>query len=232
MNGFAKYMFAAAALASVALADSTVMESVHAARDVAPDTNPRSPFWQGARPVFAETDAMGKLVPGHRSEFRSRWTKDNLYFLFICPYDQLHLRPNPQTKTETNELWNWDVAEVFLGSDMKQIRRYKEFEVSPQAEWVDLDINLDLPIHEVGWTWNSGFQVAARIDRAAKVWYGVMRIPYKSVDDKAAAAGNTLRANLYRAQGPEAARKGIAWQPLMRPNYHTPEKFGTLKLVD
>ena len=43
---------------------------------------------------------------------------------------------------ETNELWNWDVAEVFIGSDFKNIRRYKEFEVSPQAEWVDLDINL------------------------------------------------------------------------------------------
>ena len=48
---------------------------------------------------------------------------------------------------ETNELWNWDVAEVFIGSDFKNIRRYKEFEVSPQAEWVDLDVNLDAPRH-------------------------------------------------------------------------------------
>jgi hypothetical protein len=232
MNGFARLVLVASALVSVAAADSTVMESVRASRDVAPDTNPKSDFWQGARPVFAETDAMGKPVAGHRSEFRSRWTRDNLYFLFICPYEELNLKPNPKTKAETNELWNWDVAEVFLGSDMKQIRRYKEFEVSPQAEWVDLDINLDLPVHEVGWTWNSGFQVAARIDPTAKVWYGVMRIPYKSVDDKPAAVGNVLRANLYRAQGPAATRKGIAWQPTMRHNYHTPEKFGTLKLVD
>ena len=48
---------------------------------------------------------------------------------------------------ETNELWNWDVAEVFIGSDFKNIRRYREFEVSPQAEWVDLDLNLDAPRH-------------------------------------------------------------------------------------
>ena len=56
------------------------------------------------------------------------------------------------------------MAEVFIGSDFKNIRRYKEFEISPQGEWVDLDINLDAPRHEDGWVWNSGFQASARID--------------------------------------------------------------------
>lgn len=74
----------------------------------------------------------------------------------------------------TNELWNWNVAEVFIGSDFKNIRRYKEFEISPQGEWVDLEINLDTPHHEDGWVWNSGFTVSARIDPAAKVRYGFM----------------------------------------------------------
>jgi hypothetical protein len=37
----------------------------------------------------------------------------------------------------------------FIGDDFKNIRRYKEFEVSPQGEWVDLDVNLDNPPHEV-----------------------------------------------------------------------------------
>ena len=35
--------------------------------------------------------------------------------------------------------------------------------MSPQGEWVDLDIDLAKPHHEDGWTWNSGFVVAARI---------------------------------------------------------------------
>ena len=47
--------------------------------------------------------------------------------------------------------------------------------MSPQGEWVDLDIDLAKPHHEDGWTWNSGFVVAARIDSAAKIWYGAMR---------------------------------------------------------
>ena len=85
------------------------------------------------------------------------------------------------------------MAEVFIGADFKNIRRYKEFEVSPQGEWIDLDINLDSPRHEDGWVWNSGFQSSARIDRAAKVWYGFMRIPYAAIDARPASAGNTLR---------------------------------------
>jgi len=40
----------------------------------------------------------------------------NLYFLFTCPYEELHLKPSPNIQKETNELWNWDVAEVFVGS--------------------------------------------------------------------------------------------------------------------
>ena len=33
------------------------------------------------------------------------------------------------------------------------VKLYKEFEVSPQGEWVNLDIDLHKPHHEVGWTW-------------------------------------------------------------------------------
>jgi hypothetical protein len=58
-----------------------------------------------------------------------------------------------------------------------EFRRYREFEVSPQGEWIDLDIDLDKPHHEDGWTWNSGLAVAVQIDRAAKIWYACMRIP-------------------------------------------------------
>ena len=124
------------------------------------------------------------------------------------------------------------MAEVFVGSDFNDIRKYKESEVSPQGEWVYLDIDLSKPHHEDGWTWNSGFQSAARIDAAAHVWYCFMRIPRAAIDSRAAAAGNELRVNLYRAQGPPHAHKAIAWRPTGKPTYHVPESFGTLKLVD
>jgi hypothetical protein len=160
------------------------------------------------------------------------WTRDNLYFLFVCPYCELHLKPDPETTAETNELWRWDVAEVFIGADFEIIRRYKEFEVSPQGEWIDIDIDLDKPHPEDGWLWNSGCQVAARIDPSQKTWYGFMRIPYSSVDSRPAAAGNLLRVNFFRSQGPEPYREEIAWQPTHSATFHIPESFGTLELVE
>jgi Carbohydrate family 9 binding domain-like len=195
------------------------------------DTNPTSRIWLGSVPVYLNADPHGKPDPKYRTEIRSRWTSKNLYLLFICPYEQLYLRPHPDTSTETNELWNWDVAEAFIGSDFEHIRRYKEFEISPQGEWVDLEIDLDHPHAEGGWRWNSGFEVSARVDQTAQVWYGAMRIPYFAIDSRPATAGNVLRINLFRSQGPPSARHQLAWQATMSNSFHVPERFGTLQLV-
>lgn len=213
-------------------ADSGAFKSVYAAKDVSLDTNLHSAFWREALPVYAEVDTSGKVVPGYRTEVRSRWTKGNLYLLYVCPYEELNLKPSPSTTTETNQLWNWDVAEIFIGSDFKNIRKYKEFEVSPQGEWIDLDIDLDLPDHTVGWTWNSGFKVAARIDKSAKIWYAAMQIPFSAIDRRAPAAGNIFRTNLFRSQGPPERQKKVMWKATMTDSFHTPESFGQLELVD
>jgi hypothetical protein len=233
MNGFARVCLLVILGTSAALAaDQNLIESTKAPEDIVLTTDPTAAFWQAARPVYAERDSFGKLVPGHRTEIRSRWTKNNLYFLFICPYEKLNLKPSPKTETETYELWNWDVAEVFIGADFQNIRRYQEFEVSPQGEWVDLDIDLAKPHHEEGWTWNSGFHVAARIDHEAKTWYAAMRIPLSAIDRRPPAPGLTFRINLFHSQGPAPDHKSIAWQAPMTRTFHTPERFGVLKLVD
>ena len=171
------------AASAVAAGVGDVATSTEASDDVAISTDPVTPFWSQTQPIFAEKDKKGRPLPGYRTEVRSRWTEKNLYFLFSCPYERLFLKPNPTTATETNELWNWDVAEVFIGSDFKNIRRYKEFEISPQGEWIDLDIDLTKPHHEEGWTWDSGFQVAARIDEKSKIWYGAMKIPWTALKE-------------------------------------------------
>jgi hypothetical protein len=211
--------------------DSQVIESSRAPHDATLATDPDSAFWLNSPHAFAEHDSYGKPVPGYRTEIRSRWTKDNLYLLFICPYEALYLKPSPDTVSETNQLWNWDVAEAFIGSDFQNIKHYREFELSPQGEWIDLDINLEKPHHEDGWTWNSGFQVSARIDQAAHIWYGAMRIPLAAIDSRRPTPGKTLRVNFFRSQGPPPNRKEVTWQPPMTDTFHTPERFGLLKLV-
>ncbi len=215
--------------------DRSTFRSAFADQDVVLDTDSRSAFWQSAPSVYAEVDSWGHVAAAYRTQVRSRWTKNNLYLLFACPYEELYLKPSPNSAAETYGLWNWDVAELFIGSDFHNIRRYKEFEVSPQREWVDLDVNLDLPDHTVGWTWNSGFQVAARMDPKAKIWYGAMRIPFAALNThlptRPPAAGDTFRANLFRSQGPPDHRQSIAWKTPMSDTFHVPEKFGILELV-
>jgi hypothetical protein len=80
------------------------------------------------------------------------------------------------------------VAEVFISANFRDIKLYKEFEVSPQGEWIDLDIDLRKPHHEVGWTWNSGFEKTAH--RYAHRWYTALRIPFSAIDHRSAKAGN------------------------------------------
>ena len=228
---FASCLFLLSGIIHASTADDSAFKSTYAAQDVALDTNPQSAFWQGASSVNAELDIRGNPVPTYRTRISSRWTKNNLYLLFECPYEELYLKPSPDAVKETNELWNWDVAEIFIGNDFKNICHYKEFEVSPQREWIDLDVNLDLPDHTVGWTWNSGFQVDARIDPQAKIWYAAMRIPFASIDQRRPAAGRKFRANLFRSQGPPDNRKEIVWKAPMSNTFHVPEKFGQLVLV-
>jgi hypothetical protein len=218
-------------LSSVFPSDNKIATTTEAKEDVALDTNPASTFWSETVPIYADRDKYDQVLPGYRTEIRSRWTAKNLYFLFSCPYEELFLRPSPSTITETYKLWNWDVAEVFIGSDFKNIQHYREFELSPQGEWLDLDIDLSKPHHEEGWKWNSGFQVAARIDEQTKTWYGAIKIPWAALDETPPSPGKTLRVNFFRSQGPRSNCKEIAWQPTLSETFHVPERFGLLRLV-
>lgn len=223
----------AAILSSISMAHPNpshpgTIQSVRAPHDVALNLSPESPFWRDASPIFFDGDNYGRPVKGLRTEVRSRWTDSSLYLFFVCPYQDLNLKPSPQTKADTNHLWNWDVAEAFIGSDFQHIRRYKEFELSPQGEWLDLDIDLDQPNPD-GWKWNSGFETAARIDPATKIWYGAMRIPFAAIDPKSPQAGSKLRINFFRSQG--ESHQLLAWQNPMGESFHVPEHFGILELV-
>lgn len=218
-------------VAKVLAADSSVVEAVRASADVRLQTDPASAFWRAARPAYLERDKDGTLTSHFRSEVRIRWTKDNLYFLFICPYDELYLKPSPTTTEETNKLWNWDVAEVFISSNFSDINRYQEFEVSPQGEWLDLDIDLNKPHHEDGWTWNSGFAAIARADATRHRWYAAMRIPLSAIDKRSPADGMEFRMNLFVSEGPPSNHHAVTWRPPMSDTFHVPARFGLLRLV-
>jgi hypothetical protein len=223
-------LLAAGCVAAPASGQPAVLESVASDHDLPLTTDPRDAAWATAPNVLASRDRMGNAVSGPPTEIRSRWTKDHLYLLFICPYTELNLKPDPARSEETPRLWTWDVAEAFIGSDFERIWRYKEFQVSPQGEWVDLDIDRRDPQAQGGDAWNSGFTVAARIDADARTWYGVMRIPWGAIDARPPQAGRELRLGLFRLAGRGEPRATYVWQPAGQLSFHVPEAFGLLRL--
>lgn len=200
---------------------------------------PGNAFWHEAGAAHFAADNLGRPVPGMETTVLARWTAQHLYLLFECAYDNLHLRPQPDTSRAIWQLWDWDVAEIFIGCDPESERHYKEFQISPQAEWLDLDIDLDSPTRTRDAAWASGFGVLAEIvtthppdtahqpDEPAKLWRGIMQIPFAALN-AAPRPGLVLRANLFRSQGP--GHQLLAWQPSMSETFHVPERFGRIVL--
>lgn len=209
-----------------------LIESHRTKREVPLSADPQAKHWKSVVPTLVENGPLGEPVPNHRTEIRSLWTEKNLYLLFTCPYEELNLKPDPDTTKDTWRLWEWDVAEVFIGAEMDKIWHYREYQVSPQGEWIDLDIDRKSPLPQGGMLWNSGYKVKARIDAGKKIWYGEFQIPIESINGAVAKAGAEMRINFYRIQGkkPNGYRM-LAWQPTGARNYHVPEAFGRLRLV-
>ncbi len=214
---------------TLALAPPPPFESAYVDHDFELTADPQTAEWRTAPSVQMGLDYFGQAITGEPTIVRSRWSDRNLYLLYACPYDELNLRPNPNPAVETPQLWNNDVAEVFIGWDVEHIGRYKELQVSPQGEWVDLDIDRDNPRTQAGMRWNSGYSVKARIDASAKIWYGEMRIPFSAIDERPPERGREFRIGLYRIAG-TAPKKFYAWSPTGQANFHVPAAFGKLVL--
>ena len=212
-------------------AQTSVVQSRKAAADVELTADPESAFWRSVSGIVIESDYFGAPVRNHRTEVRSRWTPTHLYLLFICHYENLNLKPDPSTTAETPRLWNWDVAEAFIAGNPANIGRYREFQVSPQGEWIDLDIDRTGQKRGGGAAWNSGMAVKARIDAERKIWYGEMKIPFDALGATPAPA-TELRAGFFRIAGHDPDKKKLSWQATGTTTFHVPDKFGTLRLTE
>jgi PQQ-dependent dehydrogenase (methanol/ethanol family) len=214
---------------------TATLQIPHVAGDPPLSTDPSAPVWRGVGKmgVTAISKDCSKQIdyPALRSQVRSFWTDQHLYLLFSCPYKELNLFLPALGGGPRDKLWERDVVEMFLGDDWTHIRHYREFEIAPTGDWIDLAIDLDHDSYDQ--SWRSGWTTAARIDRAAHVWYAAARIPLRAVSSAPVKPGTKWRANLYRieGQGPDAGRHFLCWQPTCVANRdpnHVPENFGTL----
>jgi len=71
---------------------------------------------------------------------RLLWSPETLFLQFRARYRTISVFPDAEPNGRRDQLWDRDVVEVFIQPDAFEPRRYKEFEVSPNGFWIDLDI--------------------------------------------------------------------------------------------
>lgn len=158
---------------------------------------------------------------------RCLYSTAHLYFRFDAKYSELSTFEPPRMDSERVGLWDRDVVEVFLGTDHNNIKLYYEWEVAPSGEKLDLVISPEIPKVEDRLQWESGWKTDVRVDKAAKTWVTVMKIPLQKLSEKRPEQGTRWRLNLYRIDRAENAF--VAWSPTFTRSYHTPERFGVLE---
>jgi alpha-galactosidase len=195
---------------------------------VGSDGMPSPKDWARATPISFDSDWQGKNAdPERRTEVRILWTPDALYLRFVCRYRSIHVFDDAEPSGRRDKLWERDVAEVFLQSDQFGTKHYKEFEVSPNGQWVDLEIT-----PEGGSLLSNELRRVVSTDTAKKEWTAVIAIPMKTLianfDPK-----QKWRVNFFRCEGVDPERSYLAWRrnDSPQPNFHVPAAFGALRFT-
>lgn len=188
--------------------------------------------WKKADETLVNKYWSGANAPGGR-HFTAKflWSSKALYVRFeAVQKEPLNVSETADLKMKTQGLWNRDVCEIFLAPDKNESRKYFEFEIAPNGEWLDLAIYQKSDERITDWDYASGMQSAARIGEEKIVM--AIKIQWKAFG-KTPKAGEIWKGNIFRCIGSGETRGFLAWQPTMTktPNFHVPEKFGELEFV-
>jgi len=186
---------------------------------------PKTSEWDLTNALRFNADWQGKNAdPGRETEVRLLWTPETLYLRFLAKYRTITVFPDAEPNGRRDQLWDRDVAEVFLQPDTSNLRRYKEFEVSPNGFWIDLDIAPGEK-HDL----QSGLRCRVVLNEATRTWTAELAIPMKCLVARFDPALK-WKVNFYRVEGAAEPRFYSAWRPTRTavPNFHVPEAFGEL----
>lgn len=188
--------------------------------------------WKKAKEVSIGTYWSGENAPKER-QFKTKflWSKTALYVRFEANQaEPIIVSDKPNLQTKTRGLWDRDVCEIFLAPNKAEFRKYFEFEIAPNGEWIDLGIHQLPDKRETNWDYNSGMKSAAKITEKKVVM--TIKVEWKAFG-KTPKAGDIWLGNILRAMGSEPDRGYLAWSPTetKQPNFHVPEKFGEFEFL-
>jgi hypothetical protein len=210
--------------------------SRRAAADFSPTGDLSKDVWKDVPTVSYDVEVRAnKAFPDSETQVASVWTPDYLYLGYRCKYRALNVFDGEDISKERFGLWYRDTAEAFINPQPERITHYYEFEVAPNNQWVDLEIDLTKkPFGNVHW--DSNFEHATKVDPEHQVWTAEMKIPVKSMGVAELRPGDSWRLNLYRLDGvgDDPQRRFLSWSPLpegTNRSFHQPASFGIIKFV-
>jgi hypothetical protein len=199
------------------------------------------PVWRQAAATAPFTLWNGKPA-AWRTTARLLWDPKNLYVAFTCDDTDIEgtMWRRDQNLWEQNE-----VVEMFVDAGGEQTC-YLEFEVNPRNAVVDLILpSAGSPGPLAGKKcWDAhGMKTAVRVRGTMgnrkdkdKGWTAEMAIPlqdFLTAPNYPPKNGDTWRVNLYRVDDTQGKVEFQAWSPTNteKPNFHVPERFGSLRFV-
>lgn len=185
-----------------------------------------SSVWLDAPCIVFERNWQGHAPdPGRRTAVRLLWSPHTLYLRFDCRYRDLHVfKDGASADARRHELWLRDVAEAFIQPDPSRPRNYREFEISPNGMWLELDIFPGGNDPD----WVSGMRHTVAIHRPWPVWTAELAVPLTAFTDRFDPRQD-WRINFFRVEGdPQVFH---SWRPTNtpKPNFHVPSAFAPLR---
>jgi hypothetical protein len=206
------------------------MEKIAAAKLKAELDNqglPPGSAWETTKQVSFYSDWRGEHAdPKRETCVWLLWSPDRFFVRYECRYRSIFVYDGGNCRRD--RLWMRDVAELFLHPETDEPRRYREFEISPNGDWLDLDIS---PGEKSILHCDLKSRVVINPER--RIWTAEMSIPTNCLSESFD-PGAVWRVNFFRIEGEDPDRFYSAWRPTytIRPNFHVPEAFGVLQFLD
>ncbi|MGI8493830.1 MAG: carbohydrate-binding family 9-like protein [Pyrinomonadaceae bacterium] len=188
--------------------------------------------WKSASETLIDKYWSGENAPNGR-QFKTKilWSDSAIYVRFEANQTEPRIVSEKANLTgKTRGLWDRDVCEIFLAPNRAGFRKYFEFEIAPNGEWIDLGIYQKPDERITDWDYSSGMKSAAKIGKDKVVT--AIKVDWKAFG-KVPKAGDVWLGNIFRAVGKDPTRGYLAWQPTLtkEASFHVPERFGEFEFV-